>query len=116
MTLASPWFSPSGAFFGLARIMSAMDTPAFFFGGAKAGRFLTKRSIEAVRCVSVVNGQVLCYSGQRRGYRAIESAATSWTFPPTLLAKGGTAAHDGMRDAASSRIWFRIISAHSCCP
>lgn len=66
MTLASPWFSPSGAFFGLARIMSAMDTPAFFFGGAKAGRFLTKRSIEAVRCVSVVNGQVLCYSGQRR--------------------------------------------------
>ena len=48
MTLASPWFSPSGAFFGLARIMSAMDTPAFFFGGAKAGRFLTKRSIEAL--------------------------------------------------------------------
>ena len=81
MTLASPWFSPSGAFFGLARIMSAMDTPAFFFGGAKAGRFLTKRSIEAL---------VLCFSGQWSGAvlqwptaRPIdsESAATSWTFP-----------------------------------
>ena len=58
MTLASPWFSPSGAFFGLARIMSAMDTPAFFFGGAKAGRFLTKRSIVAL---------VLCFSGQWSG-------------------------------------------------
>jgi len=87
MTLASPWFSPSGAFFGLARIMSAMDTPAFFFGGAKAGRFLTKRSIEAVNvfqwsmvrcCVSAANGG---------GYgHAIEPrvAATSWTFPATL--------------------------------
>ena len=68
MTLASPWFSPSGAFFGLARIMSAMDTPAFFFGGAKAGRFLTKRSIEAVNvfqwsmvrcCVTAANGAAL---------------------------------------------------------
>jgi hypothetical protein len=58
MTLASPWFSPSGAFFGLARIMSAMDTPSFFFGGAKAGRFLTKRSIEALG---------LCFSGQWSG-------------------------------------------------